>query len=176
MIDNFSPAKKLTYFSKLYARIFREKYYNFLTNRPVRLALLVTTTLLGIYVFPHVGLPNAIIRGILLIPTLWGGAPWLVNPLLLADPSVTFPALFWVPFLAVLPGLVYWTPLLVMATWTIAKILIFNGVWGIGRYALGKVVFLLQFVKHPLTLAGKGIANSLMMKNEDGETYSSFQK
>ena len=169
MIDNFSFGKKLTYFSKLYARIFREKYYNFLTNRPVRLALLVTTTLLGIYVFPQLGLPNVIIRGILLVPTLWGGAPWLINPLLLADPSVTFPALFWVPFLAVLPGLVYWAPLLVLATWTIAKLLIFNGIWGIGRYALGKVAFLFKFLKYPLTLAGKGLVNSFLVKTEDGK-------
>ncbi|MCD6460930.1 hypothetical protein J7L67_09745 [bacterium] len=174
--DKLSRGQKMLYRTRLVARLTRDIYGKFLRTSSLRLAVLIGSTLLGLYVFPYISFPNTLVRWFLLLPALWGGTP-VFNPILLSDPSLMFPAVFWVPFLAILPNLLYMIPMLFNVLVVLGKYTLFGSI-GLSKYFLGKGVFAAKLLLTPFYVLGRGFVNTLRgkpfmpkLKNEDQDLY-----
>jgi len=156
-IQNLPRMQKAVYFSRLYLRLAREKYHKYVLNTlSVRMLLHVSAILLGLFILPSVGIPPLPFELINTITSALFGTN-LFNPILFGT-TVQLPWFFWVPFLMILPNLLYFIPVMISVVWGIAKLSSLVTFF-VGKWVFGKVFFVLMLPVHFAATAGKVLFN-----------------
>ncbi|MCB1195543.1 hypothetical protein KDK77_05100, partial [bacterium] len=141
-IKNLSLKQRWQYRTRLFLRLFRAQYDDLISSGKFKIFWGLLTIGLGVFVFPVVGFPTLPLKLLFSIPMLWGGDPLLSPILFLSDPTMILPWFFWVPFLYVLPRLLYNLVVMIPVTRSVLALLMFVGK-GVAEYLGKKALFVM---------------------------------
>ncbi|MCB1195278.1 hypothetical protein KDK77_03750, partial [bacterium] len=147
-VRSLSRKDRLIYRSRLFLRLFRSSYDDFISTGRFKMFWLLFAIVAGTVVFPVIGFPSLPLQLLSNIPLLWGGAP-LFSPLFFLTPTITLPWFFWVPTLYFLPRLLYNAAVMVPVLWGIIQLLAFVG-FAVFKYFFTKALYIILIPVLPL--------------------------